>query len=859
MKVKISLLSCITVLLLFTQCTKDFDTYYDRPGWLEDPIYQELQAKGNFTKYLEAVDRTLHADVLKGAGLYTCFAPNDSAFGLWLTQKGYDSIANIPQQEVEDLVSYSLVYSQIQSQNLGSTLVSRVWTPGTAYKYKTPYYPMVIQEEKDGEMVWVVDGNMPSGASVNKTMIVQNYKYLPVYTPSYFNASIPALTPDDYLAFYPDSKWCGTDSSSTGSTPLANVGPATIIGAQHLAENGVFYEINKVVDLNPSMYYNLKADTVNSEFFRLLNYQLPNNGVSYFKAFGWADQITDQYKLLYPDKNIDKIWIRLFGGIPVDPVSEMYGGTNAEGVSSDITQENGYTIFVPSNQAITDFMQNKLLKYYPSLDRVPYQGLFEFMNAQMVQSLIWPSYLNQKTNANGEYLTGAAGTNLTPSEMGITSMQMASNGILYRTDKPIKSRWFESIYFEIFMNPAYNLLNTAFDLYYSGTGGLQEELMKCTLNGYVNERNTVFLLSDQLLASDGFSYDQVNTIFNHQVLNQTNAAARLKRLIKNSVFLGYLDTIAGVGHKGAELTPAVLAGVGLSSYDGWMYRTTNNGELIRFKQNKIQAVCDVEYGTYATVTPFASATNGNVFTIDQLPKYSPTNTSAGGDTMYTDRSLWYYLQQAKRDNPDDSIFVNLVSKVMLTSTGELLGIKASNFYTVLMPNNAAMIRARNAGLFPVNILPESDPTGTDKALRFLQSHFLQGQIFADDNLSIIYPFSPLADDPSSKVCPTILSITSDALGLTNERTQVVAKKFNIVGTTNYLYFYAKNLTRGITTLVKGTPAPEVLKTNPYANCLQVIRTKITGSTKNQSNQMACKAVLHTVNNYLNFENQTVSQ
>jgi uncharacterized surface protein with fasciclin (FAS1) repeats len=859
MKVKISVLSCIAALLLFTQCSKDFDTYYDRPAWLEDPIYEELEAAGNFTKYLEAVDRTLYADVLKGASLYTCFAPNDSAFNVWLAAKNYGTVADIPQDEVEDLVAYSLVYSQFESENLGASLVNKVWTPGTAYKYKTPYYPMILQEEKDGENVYVIDGNYSGGYSIyTKTYLVQNYKYLPVYTKDYFNASSPALTAEDYELLYPGSKWCATDTSSTGEGPLANVGPATIVGAQHLAENGVFYELNKVVDLNPSMYYALKSDTLHQGFFDLMNYQLPNNGTLYFKFFTEIDQVTEQYKQLYPDLSFDDLWIRGYS-MPVDPVAEAWSG---DGLSSDISQENGGTIFVPSDAAIEEFKNTRLLRYYNSLEEVPYSGLFAFMYAQMTKTLVWPSYLNSKTNSLGEYLTGATGTNLTTAEMGITDMKMTSNGILYYTDKPIKSRWFETIYYQVFMNPKYNLLSTAFDLYYSGSSGLQEELMKCTLTGYENERNTIFLLSDDLLKADGFSYDEVNTIFNHSVLSQTDAAARLKRLMKNSVFLGYRDTIAGTIYEGANLTPEVLASTstskvnkGLLNYNYWQYRTTNNGELIRFKENKIQAVCDVEYGTNATVTHVETTSNGNVFTLDQLPKFTPVDTQVG-DSAYIDRSLWYYLQQAKAENPNDSIFVNLVEQVMLTTSGELLGIKSSNFYTVLIPENASMIKARNAGLFPKNILPESDADGTDKALRFLQSHFIQGQIFPDDNLPIIYPFTPLADDPSETFSPTILAINSDDLGLTNERTQVGVKKFAITSSSNYLYFYAKDIKRGATVLVRGTPKPETGISRPYRNCLQVLRTQIAGAsdyTKTQSNRMACKAVIHTVNNYLNFE------
>lgn len=852
MKVKISLLLGITALLMFTQCSKEFDTYYDRPAYLENPIYQELKALGNFSLYLQAVDRTLHAQVLKGAGLYTCFAPNDATFQLWLDEKNYASIADIPQKEVEDLVSYSLVYNKYTAENLGSALISKVWTPGTAYKYKTTFYPMLERDVWNGDSIWVVDANVQGNVSYNaKTNIVQNNKYLPVLTANYFNASSPSLSPQDYLTFFPGSVWCGTDPNNA----LANVGPASIIGGQHLAENGVFYEINKVIPLIPTISDYLEADTLNSDFWALVNYQLPDNGMMYFKNYLEVAAISDQYKLIFPDRNIDKVYIRTYSGMGVDPVAERYNG---EGASPDVTQEGGNTIFVPTNAALQDYFSRKVLKYYPSgLSQVPMPVITTFMNAQVTASLVWPSYFYMEKNTTGEYLAGSAGTSMTLEDFGVTEKLMASNGIIYKTSQVIKSRWFESVYTEIFTNPNYSFLNLAFNLYYTGAMGMQEELMKCTLNGYENERHTVILYDDALLKADGFVFNQITNIFNHPTLGDANGATRLRRLINNGIFLGYRDTIAGNVYKGADLTPAVLAGTGLGSYDNWQFRVTNNGEMVRFKQNTMQMVGDVDESTSTVtsqivLTPVEETTNGHVFKANRLMKYSRTTTTTV-DSMYADRSLWYYLQLARKENPDVKSFVDLVEKMMKSTTSEdLLGVKASNFYTVLMPNNTAMNAAKNAGLYPSIIDPETDPKGTDKALRFVQSHFLVGRVFPDDNIPIIYPFSRLSDDPTQQVCPTLLTITSDRLGLVNEKTQVVAYKYYAgIGTTYSLRFFGKDIKVGNNVKVQGNPA---FSLGPNSH-LTVSRSRITSRADykvTRSNRMACKAVLHEVNTYLNF-------
>ena len=257
-----------------------------------------------------------------------------------------------------------------------------------------------------------------------------------------------------------------------------------------------------------------------------------------------------------------------------------------------------------------------------------------------------------------------------------------------------------------------------------------------------------------------------------------------------------------------------------------------------------------------TLTPVETAPNGNVLMADRLLKYSRRSTPlTPADSQYTDRSLWYYIQLAGKENAEVSKFVDLVKKVMKTtsSSDELIGVKAANYYTILMPNNTAMTTALGQGLYPANIDPENDAKGADKALRFVLSHFVIGKVFPDDNLPIIYPFSPLSEDPTRQICPTMLAITNEKWGLTNVKTQVVAYKYPLSATTFQLRFYATDIKLGNTVVVQGNPS-----LNAGANSHQIVsRTKITARPANdykvtRSNRMACRAVIHEINGYFNF-------
>ena len=109
------------IMLIAVSCT-DKDEYYERPGWLEPPIYQVLEKEGRFSQYLKCVDRTLYATSLKGSGLYTVFAPNDQAFAAYLASKGVNSVSELPDSVVNRIVSYSILYNQYPYERLTDVL-----------------------------------------------------------------------------------------------------------------------------------------------------------------------------------------------------------------------------------------------------------------------------------------------------------------------------------------------------------------------------------------------------------------------------------------------------------------------------------------------------------------------------------------------------------------------------------------------------------------------------------------------------------------------------------------------------------------------------------------------------------------
>jgi hypothetical protein len=187
---KLLLIAAAVVLL---QCQRDRDKYYDKPSWAGDPIYEVLEAAGGFSLYLQMVDRSTHVDNFRGNGYWTVFAPNDEAVKAYLSQKGYASVAEIPTEEVEKIVAYSMLFTRYEFNRL-SDILKGGWDTLKSIKKKTPYYETLYKEYYKGDSVWVTNPTMLNGINTSDN----NYKYLPLYLSRSFGKE-----PSDYETFYP--------------------------------------------------------------------------------------------------------------------------------------------------------------------------------------------------------------------------------------------------------------------------------------------------------------------------------------------------------------------------------------------------------------------------------------------------------------------------------------------------------------------------------------------------------------------------------------------------------------------------------------------------------------------------------
>jgi uncharacterized surface protein with fasciclin (FAS1) repeats len=801
------LLSFSFMAILLTSCDDKYD-YYDAPEWLEPPIYEVLQKQGNFTKYLQCIDSTLYASVLKGAGLYTVFAPNDDAFANYMSEKGYASVAAIPRAEIEKIVAYSICYSTHVFDSIG--------TAGT-FKYKSQYYALPYRDaEFDNE--WVVDQTMLN----NWSSAYNNYKFVPAFTNAFFNSFNPALPTSDYNVFYPNVPFTGK-----------NIQGGEIVKADMRAENGIIHEVSTV-----NLPLENIADIISKPDYNTFKSLVDAKDVYGDFLFRNYTEVTSPTTLralqkIMPKESIEKIFVKSYVGLNYS--------INLENVFDESSRYNpeksGYTLILPTNASLNDYLNNRILKYYQNKETLPREVIRSLVQAHMVPSMVWPANFAYAVNGNGDYLNGSGSSGLQFSQSSIKGATLASNGFVYQSNEVIKSRIFESVYSEIFLNPALQWSNIGYVNNFNTS--LREDLQKCILNGFNSERYTLITFDDQLLIDDGFSYNTGTNVFSHSV-SGVAANSRLTRLLRSHVFEGLKNNEIN-----SEITS--FATNGISNMDNWNFAVTSYGDPVRFKGNQMQAAGNIEDNTFVNLTKVDETyLNGTVWKADQPLQYSPRVTGSTDDRKFRDLSLWEYLDRARTQNPNVKLFVDYLQRCIKTLPDDptstvLDGISAEQFYTVLMPNNTAMTSAISAKVIPpIDSISSAFPLAFARAAFFINSHIIQGRVYVDDNKTYLYPVN--SNSPNRALSPVLAKVNNERLGLTNQSLLIEVSKT----TSGLINWRPQSVVQGskelVTAVVSGT--------------MRTQRGKPTGTTilnNYRCNRIACKAVLHEVNNYFSFK------
>lgn len=654
----------VLITATFTSCQKKFDEYYARPDNLAAPIYQQLAAKGKFTSFLSLIDKAGYKETLSSAGYWTIFAPSDSAFtadtefAAFIQSRGFSSVSAVDSATAQMLVQYLLVYNAFEKNRIDDYQSSLGWVPDNAFKRRTTYYTGFYKDTSyTGIPYTCVASNRNNTGAVNAYYVPadNNNKYIPYFTSEFLAAR--GLSQSDYSYFYPGSTFSGF-----------NVANAKVTEKDIAAENGVIHIIDKVVTPLNSIDQYLRNKPQYSLFRSIIE--------RFMVLFIKNVDATRRYQVL--NGGTDDVAVKVYSNLlAFSPNNENYFK-----LQDNDGQRDGWTIFVPTNDSLTKYINTVVLQQYPSINSLPLSIVSDLLNAHMWQSTVWPSKFSSTYNFLGE-----------PAKMNnttdIVDRKVLSNGIFYGTKKVNEPNVFSTVYGKAYLNPNYSLMTRLLD----------QELKPIITNP--NVKYTMFMVSDAVLAAKGYSYNPGSNLWSFGATTNDSVRLNLMRMINTGVIETPNNELANLGTAGVK---------GIAGSYG--------GEYIKYDGNKVFSVGSIEKNVSVTIDSVRQVLNGQVAYINDLLyfTYQPIGSTVAvlGTPAASEFNLfWNYLKN---------------STIFNTTTFEITGITAGSFYTLFVPNKAAMNQAITDGLLPGTVaVPNFTPTTTADKLKvekFILYHFL---------------------------------------------------------------------------------------------------------------------------------------
>jgi uncharacterized surface protein with fasciclin (FAS1) repeats len=401
----------LTLPMLLPSCT-NIEDHYGIPDWLKGSAFEVLESKGNYTVFLEGIRRTGYDEIVDGKSILTVMAPNDSAFSVYLQNKGYASLSEMSDIELKKLIGFHLVYYAFDWNKLvnfrpregdGATEEEKAFMAGYYYKFRTKSSDAITREY-----------NSELGDTVS---VYHLERFLPVFSYKLFETKgIDAKT--NYEYFYPNSVWTGGNSGF-------NISNASVQNADNvIADNGYVYFVNQVLDPLETIYTELKNRYTDYSIF----FDLYNSYTSY---------VLDN-ELTLNFGNGTNLYLHSHGQLP--PIA--YEWPTSSYLNISILSLACYNMFAPSNAALNTFFEDfwKNGGYVSLSDLDPlvlrYLLLQSFSN---VSDLVFPEELN-----TGNVLTSFE-TPIKVNPADVTLRKMCANGVLYGMDNMTAPAIFSSV------------------------------------------------------------------------------------------------------------------------------------------------------------------------------------------------------------------------------------------------------------------------------------------------------------------------------------------------------------------------------------------------------------------------------
>jgi uncharacterized surface protein with fasciclin (FAS1) repeats len=643
-----------------TGCDKHQERFED-PPWLGGSSIETLEKRGNYTIFLNLMEKANYTDAITKQ-LFTLFVPDDDAFNAYFQSIGKSSVDDLSKDEAVQLFTlhvlrnprsrYQLIYEYVWNEfqvpkGEYAALFNRKITPSTSIPYE--------------ETIRYLPGRVGE-----KVLIYTEPKNVSLWTAEYFHDYGGAEDGSDYLFMYPGSTWELNYPPNLKGTNWHNAmvipNPEIPDEMEVRTSSGFIYFLDRVVPPIPSIEEYLRAPANENRFG--LYYDI----LQRFAAYGNQD-VDEQKRVLYR-KSYDLVF----------NLADEWGPERPP------LPKRVYSAFIPNNIALQAYLDNTVLKYYPSIDSVPRVTLYYILQTQLSAALAIISKI-EKTYFN------AFGDPTEISRADIVSAYMCSNGPVYETNRVLEPNVFTCVPGLLFIDKNYSTLLFLLN---------QANMLTSLSNPDADV--TLFAATNDKLEEYGVRYNATNSVVESRgpvdgkwaTMNTTE----MTTFAQDQIYKGVISDLNSEGGF-AEMT---------------------SGNFIHYANNQIEAAENQRLGQLSTVQEvMENERNGFLIKVDNpIESRVVMGKILTGDLA--DTSLSDFAQLLIDTRMLDAKYKDPITKENIPN---LKFLSSSKYWTAFIPTNAAMAEARAAGLVPPT-------TEVDSITSFIMYHFVINNVIFDD-------------------------------------------------------------------------------------------------------------------------------
>ena len=745
-----------------TSCTDDYELDDDgvSPGYvsiyalLQNPEQmkdQEHHLTGTFRNYLRLVDDLGYADVFNRTGSKTVFPANDEAFDRFFQNNpwGVSSYDRLTETQKKQLLYGSMIDNALLTGMLSNIQNGETVNRGQAMRHNTAvsitdtitHYTRGNQLPQNNEywdkfrtkgIYYVADGTKPSMVHFTREHMLTN-----AITVSGENSDFEVIT--------------GSPYDELVSTYIFR---NPVINRDVRALNGYVHQVRDVLVPQPNIAEVIRTSGESNYFSRMLDrFSVPlydaldtRNYNDYAQANG-LPLIDSIYQKRYFNSG-DNLFVDDVGnlGLPMRYVLDFDPGRNSYAPAGKNEQADMCAIFVPTDQAMEDYFLPGgggafLLQEYGKKENTR-ENLMENIDSiplnlvrSLVANLMKPSFIESVPSKFNTVLNDAAEPmGLSPdlinrTQDGIYDVKIANNGVAYMLNTVIAPDDYQCVYAPATILQDMLIMRKAIEDGSSGNNQLNLDLNFYAYLKAMRANYALFIPKDVAFMSGQYYVDPTylkNTrprVLKFFIDENQNVACSSWRLNPLTMEIGDSIALVSADKFKTQLTDilnystiVLPTGVNLESSGNHYFKTKHGGEIY-FDGTTARNGGQIDNGLdVSTIIETYPEKNGTAYILDrvlQVPQNSVysvltdnTNYPQFSDFLElctyfnTDRLLqWAAPEQftgvSETGKTKTDPMHPFIDKNGLTPN---VNYFSTYNYTVYLPNNTAMARARQLGL-----------------------------------------------------------------------------------------------------------------------------------------------------------------